>query len=217
MRINKIGDTLETAVLCSLKKDDIEEFERNMVQLRSFYNEAKDVLKDSPNKYSMIGLYLLFLVYKNRTADYYTELELLTLEDQKNPCIAVALTLEQHFVDGNYLKILNTKQNVPIPIYNYFIDKLIDTVRYETARSAEKAYKQLRVSDACKMFMLGSAGELEAFVNQQKSIGLDNNVAWVLNKDLVHFEPLEKERLTIPTDIVINQSLELANELEKIV
>lgn len=203
--------------MCSLKKDNIDEFETNMVQLRAFYNEVKDVLPDCSNKYGMIGLYLLFLVYKNRTADYYTEIELLTLEEQKNPCIAVAMSLEQYFVDGNYYKVLNTKQHTPMAVYNYFIDKMTDTVRHETARSVEKAYRELSIGEAQKMFMLNSAGELESFVNQQKPKGLDNDVAWVLAKDSIHFEPTEKEKLSIPADVVINQSLGFAQELEKIV
>lgn len=204
-------------MICSLRKDDIEEFETNMIQLRAFYNEITNVLPDSSNKYGMIGLYLLFLVYKNRTADYYTEIELLTLEEQKNPCIAVAMSLEQYFVDGNYYKVLNTKQHVPMSVYNYFIDKMTDTVRNETARSAEKAYRQLSVAEACKMFMVNNVEELEAFVNQQKQKGLENDVAWGFTKTFIHFEPTEKEKLTIPADTVVSQSLGFAQELEKIV
>ena len=188
-----------------------------MIQLRAFYNECKIVLPTSPNKYGFIGLYLLFLIYKNRTADYYTELELLTLEDQKNPCIAVAVALEQHFVDGNYHKILHTNQSSPLEIYGYFINKMVDTVQHEAARSAEKAFKQLKVQDAYKLFLLGNAGELESFIEKQKIKGLENNVAWVLNKDSIHFEAVEKEKLTIPAHRAINQSMQFAHELEKIV
>ena len=204
-------------MICSLKKNNIEEFETNMIQLRAFYNESKNVLSNSTNKYGMIGLYLLFLIYKNRTSDYYTELELLTLEEQKNQFISVAVTLEQHFVDGNYYKILHTKQHVPIEIYNYFIDGMIDTVRHEAARSAEKAYKSLKVEDAYQIFLLKTIDELEKFVEQQKQKGLENNVAWVLQKDRIHFEAIEKEKLTIPAHSVINQGLQFAHELEKIV
>ena len=200
-----------------LRKDSIEEFETNMIQLRSFYNESKNMLPDSPNKYGLLGLYLLFLIYKNRTADYYTELELLSLDEQKNPAIAVALALEQHFVDGNYNKILHTKQSIPMEIYSYFIDKMIDTVRHEAARSAEKAYNSLKVEDAYKIFMLSNIGELEAFVAQQQEKAKDNKVTWMLHKNRIHFEALEKEKLTIPAHSVINQSLQFAHELEKIV
>lgn len=205
------------AVLVSLRKDKIEEFETNMIQLRAFYSESKTILTEAPNRYGMIGLYLLFLVYKNRTTDYYTELELLTLEEQKNQYISVALSLEQHFIDGNYHKILHTKQHIPLDIYNYFIDKMIDTVRHEAARSAERAYRSLKIDDAVRIFMLNNAGELEQFVEQQKKPGADNNVVWLLHKDRVNFEPVEKEKITIPAHNVISQSLQFAHELEKIV
>ena len=208
---------MEAAVICSLREDKIEVFEANMVQLRASYAESKNVLPNSPNKYGLIGLYLLFLIYKNRTADYYTELELLTLEEQKNPCIAVAVALEQHFVDGNYYKILNTKQSLPLEIYSYFINKMVNTVRHEAARSAEKAYKILRAEDAFKIFLLENKGELEAFVEKEKQKGLDNNVAWTFHNGSIYFETIEKYKLTIPAHQVINQSLQFAHELEKIV
>jgi 26S proteasome regulatory subunit N12 len=208
---------LEAAVIFSLRKDNIEEFEANMIQLRAFYSECKTVLTTSPNKYGLIGLYLLFLIYKNRTADYYTELELLTLEEQKNQCIAVALALEQHFVDGNYYQVLHTKQSLPLDIYGYFINKMVDTVQHEAARSAEKAFKQLKVQDAYKVFLLANPGDLEPFVEKQKQKGLENNVAWVLHNGYIHFEAVEKEKLTIPAHRVVNQSLQFAHELEKIV
>ncbi len=212
-----VGDTLESAVVCALRQDNVEDFENNMIQLRASYAESQSVLPPSPNKYGLIGLYLLFLIYKNRTADYYTELELLTLEEQKNPFVAVAVALEQHFVDGNYHKILHTKQTIPMDLYNYFIDKMVETVRHEAARSAEKAYRTLRAEDACKVFMLSSPAELAAFVEQQKKKGLENNVAWMLHKDHISFETIEKDKVTIPAHSVINQSLQFAQELEKII
>ena len=52
-------------------------------------------------------------------------------------------------MDGNYAKILSTKQNVPLKSYNFFIDQFSEAVRYEVARSAEKAYEHLKISDAC--------------------------------------------------------------------
>ncbi len=201
----------------AVKKDSIEELESGMIQLRAFYSESKAVLAPSPDKYGLLGLYLLFLIYKNKTADYYTELELLTVEELKNPCIAVAVALMQHFVDGNYHKIIHNQQAVPLPIYQYFISKMIDTVRHEAARSAEKAYKCLRVQDAYKIFLLGNPKELETFIEQQKTKGLENKVAWVLREGFIHFEAIEKEKLTIPAQRVIDQSFLFAHELEKIV
>ena len=215
--MNGLGELLETAVVYALKKDSIEEFESSMIQLRAFYNESKGVLPPSSDKYGLLGLYLLFLIYKNRTADYYTELELLSIDELKNPCIAVAVVLEQHFVDGNYHKILHTQQSIPVPIYHYFINKMIDTVRHEAARSAEKAYKSLRVEDAYKIFLLDNPKDLETFIDKERAKGLENKVAWILREGCIHFEAIEKEKATIPARRVIDQSFLFAHELEKIV
>lgn len=208
---------LENAAVYSLLKDNIEEYETFMIQLRGFYNDTTKVLPASEKKYGLIGLYLLFLIYKNRAADYYTEIETLTIEEQKNIYISVAVNLEQYFVDGNYFKILQTKQNVPLQIYNFFIDKMIETVREESARSAEKAYGRLRLEDAYKIFLLGNVEELKIFAQKEKNFGIENNVAWIIKGEFLYFEPIHKEILSIPSEQVINKSFEFTRELEKII
>lgn len=188
-----------------------------MTQLRAFYADSRRVLPQSERRYALSGLYLLYLIYKNRNADYYAELELLTIEEQKNVYISVPVSLEQYFIDGNYFKILHTKQNVPLMIYNYFIDKMIETVRHEAARSAEKAYRRLRTEDAYKLFLLVSVEELNAFVAAEKGPGLENNVAWIMRDDFIYFEEIQKDKATIPSHSVVNRSLEFAEELVKII
>ena len=106
-------------------------------------------LPKSEKKYPLLGLYLLSLLAQNKISSYHMELELLSNEDRQNVYIETPLSLEQHFVDGNYAKILSTKQNVPLKSYNFFIDQFSEAVRYEVARSAEKAYEHLKISDAC--------------------------------------------------------------------
>jgi len=49
---------------------------------------------------------------------------------------------------------LNSKQNVPLAAYQVFIDKFVDAIRYEIARSSEKAYDSIKLVDASKMFMI---------------------------------------------------------------
>jgi hypothetical protein len=36
---------------------------------------------------------------------------------------------------------------MPKEIYNYFVNKFVDAIRYEIARSAEKAYESLALRD----------------------------------------------------------------------
>ena len=40
--------------------------------------------------------------------------------------------------------------------YNFFIEKFVDAIRYEIARSAEVSYQSIRLSDMQKMFMIDS-------------------------------------------------------------
>lgn len=48
--------------------------------------------------------------------------------------------------------------------YNFFVNKFVDAIRYEIARSSEKAYDSLKISDMQKIFMIDSRHDLEAFI-----------------------------------------------------
>ena len=116
--------------------------------------------------YTVIGLYLLYLLAYNKISEYHTEIELIPVKEQnENVFIKVPMSLEQHFVEGSYNKILSQKrQNVPHEAYQFFVDKFVDAIRYEIARSAEKAYESLRLSDTSKLFMIQNEQELRNFL-----------------------------------------------------
>ena len=77
----------------------------------------RGIIPESQKKYSILGLYLLYLLAYNKISEYHTELELIPAEEQNNIYIKVPVSLEQHFVEGSYTKILNQKQNVPLSAY----------------------------------------------------------------------------------------------------
>ena len=68
-----------------------------------------------------------------------------------------------------------------------------------------------------EVFMIDNALELKTFVEREKFNGKDNGVEWVLNGDLIVFESDKQEKLNIPSNVMINRSLEYAVELERIV
>lgn len=115
------------------------------------------IIPPSQKMWSIIGLYLLYLLSYNKISEYHTEIELIPVEELTNVYIRVPVSLEQHFVEGSYQKILNQQQQVPINEYHFFINKFVDAIRFEIARSAEKAYESLSLQDAQRMFMLNSA------------------------------------------------------------
>ena len=53
---------------------------------------------------------------------------------------------------------------MPLAAYEFFINKFVDAIRFEIARSAEKAYDSLKVSDMQKMFMIDQLKDLQAFI-----------------------------------------------------
>lgn len=105
------------------------------------------VIPPSQKMYAILGLYLLYLLSYNKISEYHTEIELIPIEEQQNVYITVPVSLEQHFVEGSYNKILTQKQNVPLEAYHFFINKFVDAIRFEIARSAERAYESLSLRD----------------------------------------------------------------------
>ena len=68
-------------------------------------------------------------------------------ELESNIYIKVPVSLETYFVQGSYQKILSQQQNVPLAAYNFFIEKFVDAIRYEIARSAECSYESIALND----------------------------------------------------------------------
>jgi 26S proteasome regulatory subunit N12 len=125
----------------------------------------RNIIPESQKKYSIIGLHLLYLLAFNKISEYHTAIELIPHQElSNNVFIKVPVSLEQHFVEGSYNKILSTKQNIPLQSYQYFVDKFVDAIRYEIARSAEKAYESLKVTDMQKLFMIDNLVELQNFI-----------------------------------------------------
>ncbi|KAF4523543.1 hypothetical protein B566_EDAN011991, partial [Ephemera danica] len=98
-------DILEIGVQWSIECKDIPSFERYMAQLKSYYLDYKDELPESPFKYQLLGLNLLFLLSQNRVAEFHTELELLPPDQiQNNVYIGHPLSIEQCLMEGRYNK-----------------------------------------------------------------------------------------------------------------
>ena len=133
-----------------------------------------------------------------------------------NVFIKVPVSLEQYFVEGSYNKILSSKQNVPLQAYQFFIDKFVDAIRYEIARSAEKAYESLSLKDMASMFMIPNTAELQAFITQNN---MKDSVGWEVNtsNNRVYFRIEKKEQKEIPATKMINLNLEYATEMNRII
>ena len=126
------------------------------------------------------------------------------------------MSLESYFVEGSYNKILISKQNVPMKAYQFFIDKFVDAIRYEVARSAERAYESLSIKDMGNMFMIKNNDELHLFIQQNN---MKDGVEWAVDKssNRVFFNNENKEKNEIPSTKLINYSLDYATEFNRII
>jgi 26S proteasome regulatory subunit N12 len=207
----------EYACFLSVEKEDIEGFERNFTIVKTYYDEFSTILPESQKKYSLIGLYLMYLLSFNKISEYHTEIELLPYEElNNNVFIRVPVSLEQYFVEGSYGKILTSKQNIPLQAYQVFVDKFTDAIRYEIARSAERAYESLSLQALGKMLMIENPADLQSFITTNNG---KDNVNWELNQsdNRVYFRAQLKETKEIPSIKMINMSLEYATEMNRII
>ena len=60
------GEVYECATFLSVEKKDIEEFERNICVLKSYYDEFDSIIGKSQRKNAILGLYLLYLLSYNK-------------------------------------------------------------------------------------------------------------------------------------------------------
>jgi 26S proteasome regulatory subunit N12 len=82
-----------------------------MSVLKTYYDEQfRALIPNSQKMYTVMGLYLMYLLAYNKIAEYHTEIELIPIQEQHNNVfIRVPVALEQHFVEGSYNKILSQK------------------------------------------------------------------------------------------------------------
>mmetsp|Transcript_43083 Transcript_43083/g.31077 ORF Transcript_43083/g.31077 Transcript_43083/m.31077 type:complete len:140 (+) Transcript_43083:422-841(+) len=135
-------------------------------------------------------------------------------EDLDNIFIKVPVNLETYFVQGSYNRILNSQQNVPLMAYHFFIDRFVDAIRYEIARSAERSYDSLKIKDMNNMFMIDNESELREFI---QSNNMKEGIEWRTVNDRVEFGRERKEINEIPAMKMINLSLDYATELNRII
>ncbi|KAF0697170.1 Aste57867_12164 [Aphanomyces stellatus] len=205
-------DVLESATIMSVKEEDSAAFERNITQLKVYYNSFGDQLPKSPLHYPLLGTRLLHLLVENRMAEFHGELEILPSEGRADPNIAFAMKLEQYLMEGSYNKVLEARTNEPNPYFKWFMSQLLQTVRDAIADCAEIAYPSLGLEDAAKMMIFPSAQEFTAYVQSKKP-------DWAIKDNVVWFQAPQKHlgAADIPSLRLVRETLSYATELDRIV
>ncbi|KAG0288686.1 hypothetical protein BGZ96_007552 [Linnemannia gamsii] len=203
-------DVLEIGAQWSVRTKDIPSFERYMAQLQTYYNDHS-ALPASPLKYTLIGLNLLCLLSQNRISDFHTALETIDPEQlHNNPAIQHPIKLEQSLMEGSYNRVWSSRSEVPSQEYLFFIDILMDTIRNEIASCSEKAYTSLPLSDA---------GTLLFFTNMEDILNFAKERNWKVNpvEQKAYFHSDADEKINIPADQIIKQTMFYARDMDRIV
>mmetsp|Transcript_34397 Transcript_34397/g.45492 ORF Transcript_34397/g.45492 Transcript_34397/m.45492 type:complete len:266 (-) Transcript_34397:475-1272(-) len=203
---------LEQAVILSALKDDRPTFQRHMTQLKLYYFDYSSQLAESPLRYTILGLNLLYLLTENRLAEFHSELELLSDAGCSNPNVQFVTRLEEDLMMGSYGKVLTASVNSPNPCFTAFLSSLMDTVREAIADCAEVAYDSWTLAAAQERLMFKSPSEVEAYVQE-------THPEWNIMGDLITFSGAEtvKKSSQIPSLQLISETLSYATELERIV
>jgi 26S proteasome regulatory subunit N12 len=64
-------------------------------------------------------------------AHFHTELELIPLPAHDSLYIKQPLQLEQYIIEGSFTRVWDARADVPHESYLFFMDRLMDTVRYD--------------------------------------------------------------------------------------
>ena len=101
--------------------------------------------------------------------------------------------------------------------FNVFLERILETIRFEIARSAEKAYTSLALKDVLELFQINSEEVLVKFVKNQESAALDNGVIWRFENKRLYFDLVGQKGKHINADGLIMNMLNYAQDLEKII
>lgn len=151
------------------------------------------------------------LMAQNRIGEFHTELELLPPVSCSDKYIDYALRLEHYLMEGSYSKIREEKVAVPHALFSYFVERLMETVRQEIADCSERAYNSLSVEATQRILSLASEEEVLDFCDLRK---------WKAENGVVYFKDKDESKMgvePIPSDQMIQRTLEYARELEQII
>jgi len=211
-------EILEIEMEKYLNARDTKNFELAYLKIKQFYFDYKGILAKSERMLYFVGLYLLHLLANNKTTDFCTELELLDAADLNSPYVKISRDLETCIMEGNYKHIQNIKsESMNLPHYNDYLEKFDSAIRFQIARSSEKSYDSLSLNDAVALLMLNNVQELNDFIKYDIARQEAREIDWQISYDRVYFIPINRDKMSIPASSIIEDTITLATEIEKII
>lgn len=145
----------------------------------------------------------------------------MAIEDLSDKYLKFVISIEQSLTLGNYKEVLNCKNKAPHEFFSVWLERILETIRTEIARSAEKAYSSVKKKDAIELFHLNAEGSetkaLTNFFKKQEKSGLENGVVWRIENDSLYFDSVGKKGQHINAEELMCNTLQYAHELERII
>lgn len=217
---------LEIGALSSLLTNNYSGFENYFAQLRPFYSNDKihNLNKTHVNTDTtkIISLYLLYLLSQGLISKFHVELEIIYNSNQydveNDSFLQFPINLESNLMEGNYIKIwklLKEEKNLPCLEYTHFVDTLINALRYEIAKSLEKTYSSIPISN-CKnlLYLPQELSDANFEKTLKETYEVDN---WKFENGVIYFTKNENETNNVNNQSVIKNVLGYAEQIESIV
>jgi 26S proteasome regulatory subunit N12 len=201
-------DGLELGAILALEKKNIDEFDRIVGQVRQFY-QVHTLRHKAKKRQYLIGLYLMWLLTRNKFGEFHTEVELLSADDLNHEYIVFPMRIETFLMEGSYNKIL---RNCKPPDHKFalFLNELESTVREHISQALQVCHNWLPIKDACGMLKLETPQALRAFVDAQK-------LNWHVEAQRVVFSKAASKDQDIEASVVVHDLLEFTGSIETIV
>ncbi|MCP9259373.1 Peroxisomal multifunctional enzyme A [Dirofilaria immitis] len=146
-------DVYEIDALCAVLQSDLEAFREAISVVMNFYNCYRPN-EESPNKFLMIGLNLMYFLTTNQHAQFHMLLEQIDQNiQQSNPYITTPVKLEQSLMEGVYNKVVLTEKTSPVRIMRFLFVYL--WIQYDLKQLLQRSWKS---SDNTYVFEQGLSG-----------------------------------------------------------
>eukprot|EP00049_Salpingoeca_infusionum_P018328 m.356718 g.356718 ORF g.356718 m.356718 type:complete len:284 (+) comp17611_c0_seq1:127-978(+) len=205
-----IRDVLEIGAQHAIKCGDVDAFKRYMARLKTYYFDYCDHCPESTYMYELLGLNLLSLLADSNIAEFHCELERLDsalLED--NPYLRHAVLVEQYMMEGAYNKVFLVRKSTPAESYQFFMDRLVETIQHEIAECCAAAYDNLSISALQKLLNASSEQETIDLVQQYPD--------WEVKDGTVTFPNTQYQSAAVDSRAIIARTLDYAKGIEQIV
>ena len=216
---------MEIGALSSLLTNNYSGFENYFAQLRPFYSNPKlhnlQKVHINTDITKIISLYLLYLLSQGLISKFHVELEVIynssQYDAQQDKYLQFPINLESNLMEGNYIKIwklLKEEKNLPCQEYTHFVDTLINALRFEIAKSLEKTYDSIPISN-CKnlLYLPQELSDANFEKTLKETYQVDN---WKFEDGVIYFTKNENET-NVDNQSVIKNLLGYAEQIESIV